>query len=256
MSVALTGPFGGTLQAAKDLLAGSSVYQEWLGVKGTARPGGSETIRLSVDASREDDAYNTLSIVTTGGTGSGQTRTIDDYDGSTQTVTVDSAWSTEPDGTTTYEIRSGGSLADAAKRHTHLWMDVDQNWIMPASLIWFQDGARLITTSSSGGVPDWSPWPDGVINLMFEKEPDSDTFPGVAREDGDDTVDSLLTFWNDVESVIADIRDLSGQSGNLVLDSIDQQSTGPVEARNQDGYGEQKFYQWLWRVHLPDTGGG
>lgn len=49
------------------------------------------------DVDRRDDYYNGMSIQIIDGTGVGQTRKITDYNGSTRTVTVDSAWGTNPD---------------------------------------------------------------------------------------------------------------------------------------------------------------
>lgn len=71
---------------------------------GTAQAGGASTITLASDESAVDDAYNGKTIAITGGTGSGQEKTISDYVGSTKVATVDSAWSTQPDNTSTYEI--------------------------------------------------------------------------------------------------------------------------------------------------------
>lgn len=84
--------------------------------------------------SGKDDVYNGYTIATTGGTGSGQTRTISDYDGSARLVTVGAAWTTQPDYTTTFSIyktiptrtnaeRIGSDLIiptiDSSPNHTH-----------------------------------------------------------------------------------------------------------------------------------------
>ena len=71
---------------------------------GTAQAGASTTITLAADESAMDDAYNGKTIKITGGTGSGQIKTISDYVGSTKVATVDSSWSSNPDNTSTYEI--------------------------------------------------------------------------------------------------------------------------------------------------------
>lgn len=73
---------------------------------GTAEAGSSTSIELEHTASTIDDFYVGSTIETTGGTGSGQTKTITAYDAATFTATVDSAWSTTPDNTTSYEITS------------------------------------------------------------------------------------------------------------------------------------------------------
>lgn len=70
----------------------------------TAQAGGASTITLDASASAVDDFYNGASILTTGGTGAGQFRIITDYVGATKVTTVDAAWATNPDNTTTFAI--------------------------------------------------------------------------------------------------------------------------------------------------------
>jgi len=71
---------------------------------GTAQAGAATTITLAAGANATDDHYNYDSIYITGGTGSGQRKTVTDYNGTTKVATVDSAWSTNPDATSTYEV--------------------------------------------------------------------------------------------------------------------------------------------------------
>jgi len=73
---------------------------------GTAQAGTSTTITLKSSSSSVNDYFNGLYITITGGTGSGQIRIIEDYVGSTKVVTVDRAWTTTPDSTSTYSITS------------------------------------------------------------------------------------------------------------------------------------------------------
>lgn len=70
----------------------------------TAQAGAASTITLHSGASASDDIYNGRVIVTTGGTGPGQTRVIHDYVGSTKVATVYPDWTTQPDNTTTFTI--------------------------------------------------------------------------------------------------------------------------------------------------------
>jgi hypothetical protein len=72
---------------------------------GTATAGAASTITLAVGSSAVNSYYKGLIIRTTGGTGSGQSRYITGYVGSTRVATVDTAWSVQPDATTTYEIK-------------------------------------------------------------------------------------------------------------------------------------------------------
>ena len=81
---------------------------------GTAQAGGATSITLSAGSSAVNDAYVNYWIVITGGTGvSGETRLITDYVGASKVATVDRAWTTNPDATTTYEIRLSGAITNA-----------------------------------------------------------------------------------------------------------------------------------------------
>lgn len=72
---------------------------------GTAQAGGSDTITLKAASSyTSDDDPNGMFITLTSGTGSGQTRHIEDYVASTKVATVYPAWDTQPDATTAYKV--------------------------------------------------------------------------------------------------------------------------------------------------------
>ena len=71
---------------------------------GTLQSGGTTTVRLAAGASAVDDFYNTMTLRSTGGTGSGQERKITDYVGATRDATVSVAFSPALDGTTTYDV--------------------------------------------------------------------------------------------------------------------------------------------------------
>jgi hypothetical protein len=71
---------------------------------GTAQAGSSNTITLASGEETLDEYYTDMEITITGGTGSGQVKTITAYDGTTKVVTANSNWSTNPDATSTYNI--------------------------------------------------------------------------------------------------------------------------------------------------------
>jgi hypothetical protein len=74
-------------------------------ISDTAQAGStSTTIVLAAGSSATNDVYNGRYIRITGGTGSGQLRVISDYVGATKVATVNSAWTTTPDATSTYTI--------------------------------------------------------------------------------------------------------------------------------------------------------
>jgi hypothetical protein len=84
------------------LTASSSVFHN--GRTGTAQAGGASTITLDAGAIAVDDIYNGATITITGGTGSGQSRVISDYVGSTKVATVSTAWTTQPNSTSTFSV--------------------------------------------------------------------------------------------------------------------------------------------------------
>ena len=74
---------------------------------GTAQAGSSNTITLKAASSfTSDDEPNGMFIEITSGTGSGQTRHVEDYVASTKVLTVEPAWDTAPDNTSNYEIKA------------------------------------------------------------------------------------------------------------------------------------------------------
>ena len=74
---------------------------------GTAQAGGANTITLKAASSYStDDQPNGMFITLTSGTGSGQTRHVEDYVASTKVLTVYPAWDTAPDNTTGYKVEA------------------------------------------------------------------------------------------------------------------------------------------------------
>ena len=78
---------------------------------GTAQAGGANTITLKSSSTYADDDPNGMFITLTSGTGSGQTRHVEDYVASTKVLTVYPAWDTAPDSTTHYKVEA---FAEAA----------------------------------------------------------------------------------------------------------------------------------------------
>ena len=86
------------------LTAGATVFHN--GRNNTAVAGGANTITLDAGALATDDIYNGSVITITSGTGSGQSRVISDYVGSTQVATVSTNWATQPNNTSVFSIQS------------------------------------------------------------------------------------------------------------------------------------------------------
>lgn len=74
---------------------------------GTAQAGSTSTITLKAASSfTSDDQPNGMFIEITAGTGSGQTRHVEDYVASTKVATVYPDWDTAPDNTSQYDIKA------------------------------------------------------------------------------------------------------------------------------------------------------
>ncbi len=72
--------------------------------QGIAQAGASTTVTLQSTASATNSVYVGSIVTILSGTGSGQTREITGYVGSTKVATVDSAWSVNPDSTSGYAV--------------------------------------------------------------------------------------------------------------------------------------------------------
>lgn len=80
----------------------------------TAQAGASSTITLDSGASVIDDFYKNTIIYITGGTGVGQGRIIASYVGATKVATLNNAWKTNPDATSTFAIIEFDSIPDSS----------------------------------------------------------------------------------------------------------------------------------------------
>lgn len=71
---------------------------------GTAQAGGTNTITLDAGASATNDLYHEATIIITGGTGAGQGRIIETYNGATKVATVNDDWEVVPDATSQFVL--------------------------------------------------------------------------------------------------------------------------------------------------------
>jgi hypothetical protein len=103
---------GGTFSPANDSIeairdrgdAAWSVSGQYI-ASGTLQSATATTAVLAASTSLGNDVLNDRAIIwITGGTGSGQSRLITDWVSSTDTATVDAAWTTNPDATSTYVV--------------------------------------------------------------------------------------------------------------------------------------------------------
>jgi len=87
---------------------------------GIAQAGSGTTITLANTANATDSYYVGWYIVTTGGTGSGQTKVITAYVGATKVATV-STWLVNPDATTTYDLFSRSKVSVYYDESQDVW---------------------------------------------------------------------------------------------------------------------------------------
>jgi patatin-like phospholipase/acyl hydrolase len=80
--------------------------------EGIAQKATARTITLAEDASSIEDEYKYMQIVISSGKGSGQTRTIAEYDGANRTAQLDSSWNEIPDNTSVYSLSGIYSAID------------------------------------------------------------------------------------------------------------------------------------------------
>lgn len=132
---------------------------------GTAEAGASTTITLEDGlASTTDDYYIGDMITIASGTGSGQSKEITDYVGSTRVATVESAWSTNPSTDSVYQITS---TADRTLAYTVIDdADNDRKIVRYATTdVRYDDGKPFLV-----GEYQRSDYPDFPENDVFPPE--------------------------------------------------------------------------------------
>lgn len=125
--------------------------------EGTVQAGTLQTVTLNSTASNKNDRYKDMFIKITEGTGVGQIRKIDNYDGTTKTVQLEEEWGTVPDGASTYKIES-------SFYYIHYYRDVDNNiWRRVITYCFSED--FLICVQPETYVP-WNATPPGGQTLL------------------------------------------------------------------------------------------
>lgn len=110
---------------------------------GTATAGAATTITIQTALGANDRCIG-CEIDLTGGTGSGQTRTITDYDNGTKVVTVDRPWVTNPDNTTTYKIRHANSAVSTVCRIGNAFTSSAGTEVRVSA--WLERNGQVVTT--------------------------------------------------------------------------------------------------------------
>lgn len=144
-------------------VAGSVVKELGLGThntirNATAQAGAGTTITLDASASATNSFYNNDLVDILGGTGVGQTKFITGYVGATKVATVDSAWATNPDATSVFNIRGfsaipGATAPTASQNAQAVWDEALASHTAAGS-----SGERLgrvpnVAAAANGGLP-------------------------------------------------------------------------------------------------------
>ncbi|MFQ5715024.1 MAG: hypothetical protein ACE5GU_13435 [Candidatus Scalinduaceae bacterium] len=112
-------------------------------VRDTAQTGGNNTITLSADDSSDEAGRTGREILLIANTGSGQLRTIIQYNSSTKVATVDSNWTTNPDSTTEYVVLSDYvDLWNQDEKSSNLYLS-RTNKDRPSKISIYKDQIRL-----------------------------------------------------------------------------------------------------------------
>lgn len=168
----------------------------------TAQAGGASTITLDASASATTDFYVGLVVLTTGGTGAGQSRTITAYNGTTKVATVDSAWATNPSSDTTFSLLPSGAAGSAPSAATI----ADAVWdeVLSGHLTGGSTGAGLNAAGSAGD--PWSTALPGAYSSGTAGKIIGDnlnaTVSSRASQTSVDTIDGLI------DAIVADIADI------------------------------------------------
>ena len=189
----------------------ATVDTAWDQESDTAQAGGAATITLAYNASQVDSYYNGFFIEITGGTGSGQTKTITGYVGSTRIATVGVAWAPQPDNTSDYTITSVPA-SDTDYQLLFGGFSVPGVFVperIEGALLFLEDGAGDI-----GASPSSTTIPSGRPNFVHVKD---------SVQLGTDGA-SPMSVGNGAVVFDTDARIIPGSSESLFLGKSDARS--------------------------------
>lgn len=184
---------------------------------GTAQAGGATTITLAAAASSTNDLYKGRKITLVGGTGSGQSRWITGYVGSTRVATVHAAWTTNPDSSSQY-VLEGAVYADL----THLGGDAQSL----ADLKDFADAGYDPATNKVQGVV----LVDTVTTYTGNTPQTGDAFARLGAPAGASVSADLLVLDN----LVDDLESRLGTPSNLGSGATIAFNLQDIEAQTDD----------------------
>jgi hypothetical protein len=211
-------------------------------VTGSAQAGSTTTVTLAAGASATDNIYNGADIAITSGTGSGQTRTIIGYNGTTKVATVDKVFGVAPAAASGYSIGANATYLPISSGFESITLYYNQNGVRHKALgcrgtVSFDMSAngrptmKFVFTGIYGGIADASE--TGVVFSGWQvpqavNSSNSTALVAGKVADGSSTGVQLASFSLDLGNAIKH-RMLVG-SENVVLTDRQAQGSVSIEA--------------------------
>lgn len=182
--------------------------------QGQAQAGAATTITLRSGASASNDFFNDLTVQIIDGTGIGQARLITDYVGSTKVATVDTAWITNPDSTSDYQLvpglsAGGGGGPSAAVIADAVWDEADADHVGADTfgklLNDVEDDTGVMRPDVAAILVDTADIQPRVVNIETDtneiqgKLPANFIMGSSVTTDKDDEIDAILVDTNEMQ---------------------------------------------------------
>ena len=199
------------------------------------------------------DMFNGLGLAITTGTGSGQTRTISDVVSSTDTITVSSAWTTQPDSTSVFRVYLditndyagntrpdvGTSIADIGAYEL-----VTNTAPTPPSTLYASSTSAQSGSTNPSNVSSTSPYFSAIAN-------DSDATENLVNariQVGTDSTFASNVYWDSQQTTIATTTK-GNRISNIQFNNFGGAATTTLSLND----GDVTYY---WRIKLWDDSGG
>lgn len=147
--------------------------------QGMAQAGGVNTITLDTGASSTNNLYNGQAVLVVGGTGAGQARKIESYNGTTKVATVDSNWAIQPISGSEFIILDIYILSGTGATAQQIWEYATRALTdkIGFSLIADQSGVTIGTVNTLGtqAKADVNAEVDSALNTVIPINPTSDS---------------------------------------------------------------------------------
>ncbi|MEK7481385.1 MAG: fibronectin type III domain-containing protein [Patescibacteria group bacterium] len=212
--------------------------------------GGANTLVSATDLA-QIDMFNGLGIAITAGTGSGQTNTVSDVVSSTDTITVSSNWSTQPDSTSVFRVYlditndySGNTRPDAGTSIADIgaYELVTNTAPTPPSTLYASSTSAQSGSTNPSNVSSTSPYFSAIAN-------DSDATENLVKarvQVGTDSTFASNVYWDSQQTAIA-----TTTKGNRISDIQFNNFGATATTTLSLNDGDVTYY---WRIKLWDDG--